>query len=102
MHHGLRLEKQKGLISSTEGHGCSFQGGRKLDSPLRLTPCALRYALVVLKRMAVTEGLFLFFVPDLPGWSFQAVTAVGCLPPPLFSRASGTGARGSPNRNPLK
>jgi hypothetical protein len=26
---------------------------------------------VVLKRTAVTEGLSLFFVPDLPGCSFQ-------------------------------
>jgi hypothetical protein len=35
------------------------------------------------------EGLSLFSVPDLPGWSFQGVTAVGCLPPPLWCHSSG-------------
>jgi len=35
-------------------------GHQTLDSSDRID--------VVLRRMAVTEGLSLFFVPDLPGW----------------------------------
>jgi hypothetical protein len=35
-------------------------------------------------------------IPGLPAWSFHGVKDVGFLPPPLFSRSFGSGARGSP------
>jgi len=73
----------------------------KACQTLKITPRPLNVIDVVLKRMPVTERLSLFFVPDLPGWSFQGVTAVGCLPPPLFPSVP-LGARGSPTRNSLK
>jgi hypothetical protein len=44
---------------------------------LKISPCPLNAIDVVFKRMAVTEWLSLFFVPGLPGWLFQGVTAVG-------------------------
>jgi hypothetical protein len=61
---------------------------KRFAKPLKIRPRPLNAIDVVLKRMAVTERLSLFFVPDLPGWLFQGVTAVGCLPPPLFPSVS--------------
>jgi hypothetical protein len=81
---------------------CAVANRKGFAKPLKISPRPLNPIDVVLKRMPVTAGLSLFFVPDLPGWSFQGVTAVGCLPPPLFSRVLDTGARGSPIRNPMK
>jgi len=69
--------------TSTERHRCCLEKNAR-DLRAGPEPYALRPAPVGLKRNAVTEGLFLFSVPDLPGWSFQGVTAVGCLSPPLF------------------
>ena len=36
------------------------------------------------------------YVPGLPGWSFLRLICEGNLPPPLFSRSFGSGARASP------
>jgi len=80
---------------------CTIANRKRLAKPLKIRPRPLNAIDVVLKRMAVSGGLSLFLVPYLPGWSFQEVTAVGCLPPPLFPSVP-FGARGSPTRNPLK
>jgi len=47
---------------------CTTANRKRFAKPLKIRPRPLNAIDVVLKRMAVTEGLFLFFVPNLPGW----------------------------------
>jgi hypothetical protein len=53
---------------------CAVANRKGFAKPLKIRTRPLNAIDVILKRMAVTGGLSLFFVPDLPGWSFQGVT----------------------------
>jgi hypothetical protein len=50
---------------------CAVANRKRFAKPLKIRPRTLNAIDVVLKRMVVTEGLSLFFVPNLPGWLFQ-------------------------------